>query len=195
MRRFSDIFVNLFGIVMAVLFFGWSYGAREQALDRHCIALEASGRKSFGHGDLILTGWDWPIHWLKGTKADPIPCKPRVSDFHAGGPSGANIPTKDTTASTVLGILQGKDVQTAPGGLTGSLHGSDPSTSATFHSGVYRYLAERSGNQANAQSAGADQGLSPEARGRLLQRLKQDVVDQGFNWEDDRAMNRPEQRQ
>lgn len=178
MRRFSDVFGSILGIFMAVLFVGWSFGAREQALDRRCIALEASEREYFGPVDLIVMGWDWPIHWLKGTKADPIPCKLRVSGFHTGGLSGADIPTKDTTASTVLGILQGKNVQIAPGGLTGSLHGSDPSTSATGHRNVARYLVEHSGNQANAQSAGADQGLSPDARERLPQRLKKDIIDQ-----------------
>lgn len=178
MRRLSFSYDEILNLVLPLLFAFWLHGAIKQAEHRRCFVVEESEREAFGPKDWIMTGWDWPIHWVKGKPADPIPCKRGGSGFHSGGLGGTDIPQDNTPAGAVLRVLHGKDLQIAPGGLTGSFHGSDPSTSATGDSNVARYLVEHSGNQANARSAGADQGLSPDARERLPQRLKKDIIDQ-----------------
>lgn len=178
MRRLSFSYHEILNLVLPLLFAFWLHGAIKQAEHRRCFVVEESEREAFGPKDWIMTGWDWPIHWVKGTPADPIPCKPRGSGFYSGSPGDADIPKDNTPAGAVLRVLHGKDLQIAPGGLTRSIHGSDPSISAAGHRNLDRYLGEHSGNQANAQPAGADQGLSPEARERLLQRLKKDTIDQ-----------------
>ena len=76
-------------------------------------------------------------------------------------------------------VLRGKDGQIAPGGLTGSLPGSDPSVSAAGHRNVNRYLVEHSSSPsstqgASAANAGSDQGLTPEARALLEKRLEEE---------------------
>ncbi|WP_126516814.1 hypothetical protein [Sphingobium amiense] len=156
----------------------WIWGARAQAIDRHCFALKANEQEPFGLVSWITTGWDWPIHWLKGTPADPIPCKPGVQGVTSRGFSGVDMPKEGTMVGDVL---RGKEGQIAPSGLTGSLPGSDPSVPTTGHRNVDRYLVEHSGSPSSTQgtpppagNAGADQGLTPEARALLEKRLKEE---------------------
>lgn len=172
MGKFSVDREDVVKLVLAALLLGWLWGARAQAIDRHCFAIKATEREAFGFVDWITTGWDWPIHWLKGTPADPIPCKPGVQ----GVTSRADIPKEGTIVGDVM---RGNDGQIAPGGLTGSLPGSDPSVSATGHRNVDRYLVEHSGSPSSTQGASAgnarpDQGLTPEARALLEKRLKEE---------------------
>ncbi|RSU21546.1 hypothetical protein DAH74_09575 [Sphingomonas koreensis] len=178
MGKFSVDREDVIKLVLVALVLGWLWGARAQAIDRHCFAIKATEREAFGFTDWITTGWDWPIHWLKGTPADPIPCKPGVQGVTSRGFSGADMPKEGTMVGDVM---RGNDGQIAPGGLTGSLPGSDPSASATGHRNLDRYLVEHSGNPSSTQgtpspadNAGADQGLTPEARALLERRLKEE---------------------
>lgn len=178
MGKSSNSVTNLLGLALVILLGCWLWGAKEQADSRRCIAIKASEREAFGFVDWITTGWDWPIHWMKGTQAPDIPCKPGVEGVTSRGLSGVDMSKEGTMVGDVL---RGKDGQIAPGGLTGSLPGSDPAVSATGHRNLDRYLVEHSGNPSSTQgtpspagNAGTDQGLTPEARALLEKRLKEE---------------------
>ncbi|BAV65336.1 tRNA-dihydrouridine synthase [Sphingobium cloacae] len=171
MGKSSDVVSKLAGVFFVLLVLGWFLGAENQAVQRHCYPAKASEREAFGWIDYIATGWDWPIHWLRGTSATPIPCKPGVIGL---GQGVAPIPGKGMVGE----ILRENDGRINSGELTGSLPGSDPSIG---HRNLDRYMVEHSGNPSSTQgtpspagNAGADQGLTPEARALLAKRLKEE---------------------
>ena len=123
MTGLSRIARRLFPLLLALLGVAWFLGAERQAVERHCYAVDASKRESFGPIDYIVTGWDWPIHWMKGTLAQAIPCKPGVAGL---GESATRVPK----GSMVGNVLEGKDGEVAPGAFSGSLPVSDSSSSA-----------------------------------------------------------------
>ena len=123
MTGLSRIASRLFPLLLALLGVVWFLGAERQAVERHCYPINASKRESFGPIDYIVTGWDWPIHWMNGTRAQAIPCKPGVAGL---GESAIRVPR----GSMVGNVLEGKDGEVAPGELSGSLPVGDPSSSA-----------------------------------------------------------------
>ncbi len=171
MSRASDVVGKLAGVVLVLLALGWFLGAEDQAVRRHCYPAKASDREAFGWIDYIATGWDWPIHWLRGTRPTPIPCKP--------GAIGLGQATPPIPGNSMVGeILREKDGRINPGELSGSLPGGD---SSIGHRNLDRYLVEHSGNPSSTQGtpspggkAGSDQGLTPEARALLEKRLKEE---------------------
>lgn len=174
MGKSSDIVSKLAGVFFVLLVLGWFLGAKNQADERHCYPAKASEREAFGWIDFIATGWDWPIHWLRGTRATPIPCK---TGAIGPGQGAARIPGNGMVGE----ILREKDGRVNPSGLTGSSPGSDPSASAIGHRNLDRYLVEHSGSLSSTQGASspagnsaADQGLTPEARALLEKRLKEE---------------------
>ena len=174
MSKTSDVGGKLAGVLFLLLVLGWFFGAEKQAIERHCYPAKASEREAFGWIDFIATGWNWPIHWLRGTRATPIPCKPGVIGL---GQGSARIPGNGMVGE----ILREKDGRINPGGLTRSLPGGDPSASAIGHRNLDRYLVEHSGNLSSMQGASspagnsaADQGLTTEARALLKKRLKEE---------------------
>lgn len=178
MGKVSSVAGNLLKVGLMVLLVVWVWGARRQAGNRHCYPVKATEEEAFDVLDLIATGWDWPLHWINGTRAEPIPCKPGVIGIMQGKVT-VDIPDD---GSTVSETLRGRTVRPGVGGVLKD--GRNPldaiTSSPVGHRYLDRYLAEHSGNQAGTPSAapttasgGEDQGLSPEARDLLDRRLQE----------------------
>jgi hypothetical protein len=179
MGKVSSVAGYLIGIALIGLAALWLWGASAQANERRCIAIKASEREAFGVIDWITTGWDWPLHRLNGTRAEPIPCKPGVTGFSGGKITGLKVPDD---GSMVSEALRGRPVGPGLGEIMKDSEGAlDNLTNApTGHRYLDRYLAEQSGNRAATPSAtpttavgDGDPGLSPEARDLLNRRLQE----------------------
>lgn len=174
MGKVSSVAGNLLKVGLMVLFAVWFWGMREQAGDRHCYPVKATEEGAFGVFDWIATGWDWPLHWTNGTRAEPIPCRPGVIGIVQGKVT-LNIPDD---GSMVSEALRGRWVDTGRRNSTEALH--NMSDVPIGHRYLDRYLAEHSGNRAGTPGAtpttadgNEDQGLSPETRDLLDRRLQE----------------------
>ncbi|PZO90974.1 MULTISPECIES: hypothetical protein [Alphaproteobacteria] len=177
MGKVSSVAGNLLKVGLMVLLVVWVWGARRQAGDRHCYPVKATQEEAFGFFDWIATGWDWPLHWINGTRAEPIPCKPGVIGIMQG----------KVTVDISDDVWRGSEAfrsEAFPGVGGVVKNGHNPldaiTSSPVGHRYLDRYLAEHSGNRAATPGAtpttatgDEDQGLSPEARDLLDRRLQE----------------------